>query len=55
LKARGITYTPFSEDLFNRAWPQYRKPIETNWEPYIRGRIGMDEAIAGTVKMLPAP
>ena len=52
LKARGITYTPFSADLLTRAWPQYRQVIETNWGPYVQGRIGMDEAIAGTVKML---
>ena len=52
LKARGISYTPFSEDLFNRAWPQYRKPVEANWGPYVQGKVSLDEAIAGTVKML---
>jgi hypothetical protein len=52
LKARGIAYTPFSTDLFNRAWPQYRKPVETNWAPYVHGTIGLDDAIAGTLKML---
>jgi hypothetical protein len=39
-------------DLFNRAWPQYRKPVETNWEPYVHGTIGLDDAIAGTLKTL---
>ena len=52
LKARGITYTPFSTDLFSRAWPQYRRPVEANWEPYVRGQIGLDDAIGGTVQML---
>jgi hypothetical protein len=52
LKARGISYTPFSNDLFNRAWPRYRKPVEASWEPYVHGKIGLDDAIAGTLKML---
>lgn len=52
LKARGIAYTPFSTEMFDRAWPQYRKAIETNWPRYVHGETGLDEAIAGTVKML---
>jgi hypothetical protein len=52
LRARGVSYTPFSNDLFNRAWPEYRQPVEAAWEPYVHGKIGMDEAIARTLKML---
>ena len=52
-KARGIDYTPYLySGLFDRAWPQYRKPIEANWEPYVEGKITLDDAIAGTLKVL---
>jgi hypothetical protein len=50
LAARGIEYRKFldSEGLFDRAWPQYRKPIEESWAPYVRGEISRAEAIART-------
>jgi len=51
LAARGIEYRKFldSEGLFDRAWPQYRKPIEDSWAPYVRGEITRAEAVARTV------
>lgn len=54
LKARGIEYTPlvYSAGLFDRAWGRYRTPVETNWQPYVDGKVTLDEAIAGTLKML---
>ena len=54
LKARGIDYSPYlySTGLFDRAWPQYRQTIETNWKPYVAGKVSLDEAIAGTVRTL---
>jgi hypothetical protein len=50
LASRGIEYRKYldSEGLFDRAWPQYRKPIEDNWAPYVRGEITRAEAIART-------
>jgi len=50
LAARGIEYRKYldSEGLFDRAWPQYRKPIEESWAPYVRGEITRAEAIART-------
>jgi hypothetical protein len=45
----------YSTGLFDRAWGRYRKPVESNWEPYVNGKVTLDEAIAGTVKMLGAP
>jgi hypothetical protein len=52
LAARGIEYRKYldSEGLFDRAWPQYRKPIEESWAPYVRGEISRAEAIARTTK-----
>ena len=51
LQARGIEYTPYmySTGLFDRAWSQYRRPIEEHWEPYVRGEITRAQAIERTV------
>ena len=51
LKARGVDYTPYmySTGLLDRAWSQYRKPVEDNWSPYVMGKVTLDEAIAATV------
>lgn len=47
LNARGVTYEPYAykTGLFDRAWPQFRAPIERHWRAYIDGRVGRDEAI----------
>ena len=51
LKKRGVDYVPYmySTGLVDRAWSQYRKPVEENWAPYVEGKISLDEAIARTV------
>jgi hypothetical protein len=51
LLARGIEYSPYlySTGLFDRAWSRYRKPLEEQWEPFVRGDITRAEAIARTV------
>lgn len=50
LRARGIEYTPYmyATGLLDRAWGRYRRPVEDSWAPYVRGEIGMEEAIART-------
>jgi hypothetical protein len=55
LRALGIDYTPYlySTGLFDRAWPRYRPAVEANWQPYVDGKITLDDAVAGTIKMLP--
>ena len=46
LATRGVTdYVPMSADLLTRAWPQYRKPIETHWVPYLEGKGTLEEAV----------
>jgi hypothetical protein len=57
LAARNVGYSPmlYSEGLFDALWPQYRSPIEGVWEPYLRGRYTMDEAIAKTVVAIAPP
>jgi hypothetical protein len=51
LKSRGIDYTPYmySTGLLDRAWSQYRRPVEDNWAPYVAGKISLEEAVARTV------
>ncbi|HEY5567497.1 MAG TPA: hypothetical protein VIM81_09665 [Gammaproteobacteria bacterium] len=47
LAERGVAnYEPYvyREGLFDRAWPQFREPLEAHWEPYLEGRIDMAEA-----------
>lgn len=54
LQTRGVTdFTPSSVDLFTRAWPQYREPIETHWMPYLSGQGTLEEAIDGVVAAVP--
>jgi hypothetical protein len=57
LRTRGIDYTPYlySTGLFDRAWPQYRQSVETNWQPYVDGKVTLDDAITGTIKLLQPP
>jgi hypothetical protein len=57
LRGRGIEYSPYlySTGLFDRAWPQYRKPVEDNWKPYVEGKVSRDKAIKGTLAALPKP
>lgn len=56
LEARGVSYSPYmySTGLFDRAWSQYRTPIEESWLPYVRGEITRDQAIERTVAALTA-
>jgi len=51
LLTRGIDYTPYmySTGLFERAWSQYRRPIEEQWEPYVLGESTRAQAIERTV------
>jgi hypothetical protein len=51
LRTRGIEYSQYlySTGLFDRAWSQYRKPIEDVWTPYVRGTVMRAEAIERTV------
>jgi hypothetical protein len=51
LAARGITYQPYlySTGLFDRAWPQFKAPIETHWRAYVNGTMSRDDAIKAIV------
>jgi len=51
LEARGIQYSPYlyKTGLFDRAWPQFKTSIETEWSRYVRGEATLDEAVKRTV------
>ena len=54
LAERGVGYVPYLDatGLFDRAWPHYRRPVQTAWMPYVRGECTRSHAIAETVRML---
>ena len=51
LAARRVAYEPYlyKTGLFDRAWPQFKAPIETHWRAYIDGQMPRDEAIKAIV------
>jgi hypothetical protein len=54
LLARGVPdYVPSSVDLFTRAWPRYREPVEKNWFPYLDGQGTLEDAIDRIVAAIP--
>jgi hypothetical protein len=55
LAARGIAYTPYADkkNLYAIAWPQYVKPMNAIWQPYLAGKMKFGEAVAELVKRLP--
>jgi hypothetical protein len=46
-------YVASSEDLFTRAWPRYRKPVEKHWYAYLNGEGTLEQAIDGIVADIP--
>jgi hypothetical protein len=47
LAEQGVTgYEPYAyrARLFARAWPQFREPLEREWQPYVDGKVPMDQA-----------
>jgi len=51
LASRGIAYEPYlyKTGLFDRAWPQFKTPIETHWKAYVNGEVSRDAAIKNIV------
>ncbi len=51
LAARGVAYEPYlyKTGLFDRAWPQFKAPIETHWKAYVDGQMPRDDAIKAIV------
>ncbi len=54
LAERGIAnFVPSSVDLFTRAWPGFREPVEKHWIPYLNGQGTLEEAIDKVVAAIP--
>ncbi|MEO8033621.1 MAG: hypothetical protein ABI837_04265 [Acidobacteriota bacterium] len=54
LAERGANqFVPSSEDLFTRAWPQYRQPVEKYWIAYLHGQGTLEDAIDKIVGAIP--
>jgi hypothetical protein len=54
LAVRGVPdYIPSSIDLFTRAWPRYREPVEKYWIPYVNGQGTLEDAIDHVVAAIP--
>lgn len=54
LDERHTKYEPYlySTGLFQRAWPELEKPVETEWAPYVNGKISLDQAVDQLVKAM---
>jgi hypothetical protein len=55
LASRGITYEPYvyTMGLFERAWPQFKMPVEVYWKPYVDGDTSLSEAVTQVVRAIP--
>jgi hypothetical protein len=54
LAERGVAnYVPSSDDLFTRAWPKYREPVEKHWFAYFKGQGTLETAIDNIVAAIP--
>ncbi len=46
LADRGVaSFVPSSVDLFARAWPSYREPVQEHWIAYLNGEGTLEQAI----------
>ena len=57
LATRKIEYSPYLYDigLFDRAWPQFKTPIEHTLPDYIAGKTTLADAMHALVAEVPAP
>jgi hypothetical protein len=55
LAARSIDYTPYlyATGLMERAWPQFKAPLDIHWRPYIDGKVDLNDAVKQVVTASP--
>jgi hypothetical protein len=55
LAKSGVEYTPYlySTGLFDRAWPQFRAPIERYVQAYVDGRATLEQMAANLAAAVP--
>jgi hypothetical protein len=51
----GVEYNPYlySTGLFDRAWPQFRVPVEQHVQAYIDGNITLQQMSANLAAAVP--
>jgi hypothetical protein len=52
---QGIEYRPYlyATDLFDRAWPVFREPVERHVRPFVDGQVTLDRMAAALAQALP--
>jgi hypothetical protein len=55
LAKHGIDYTPYlyATGLFDRAWPQFRRPVEQTVRPFVDGRITVAQMAVSLAAAIP--
>jgi hypothetical protein len=51
-QADNAAYKPYADryDVYSRNWSRYRTALERYWQPYLRGTLPFDAALAGVVR-----
>lgn len=54
LSEYGVTdYTPVAyRGLYARAWPNFQRPLELYWQPYLEGKVEFDKAVSNLINAL---
>jgi hypothetical protein len=55
LAKNGIDYQPYlyATGLFDRAWPQFRTPVETHVQAFVDGKIALEQMAATLAATVP--
>jgi hypothetical protein len=55
LAKNAIDYKPYlyATGLFDRAWPQFRAPVETHVQAFIDGKIALEQMAANLAAAVP--
>ena len=50
---RVTDYTPYGyRGLYARTWPNFQRPLELYWQPYLEGKVDFDKAISNLIAAL---
>lgn len=54
LSEYGVSdYTPYAyRGLYARAWPNFQRPLELYWQPYLEGTVDFDKAMSNLINAL---
>lgn len=50
---RVVDYVPYAyKGLYTRAWPEFQRPLELYWQPYLEGKVTMEKAMSDLIGAL---